>query len=73
MGYKQQMQYAAKFSNGLDAPFQMSGAPTSGAGGSFVARAVVGSELVDVANGKRYSCTATSAGSVTWVVTGSQT
>jgi hypothetical protein len=72
MGTKQQAQYAAKFSSGQTVPFQLNGAPTSGAGGSFAGRAVVGSQLIDLALGKVYVCTASGGGSVTWTLVGSQ-
>lgn len=73
MGTKQLNSYAAKYSNGLDRPFQLAGAPTSGAGGTQSTRATVGSQLIDVTNGKMYVCTAAGGGSVTWVVVGTQT
>lgn len=55
--------------NGLDAPFHWSGAPTSGASGTFVGVAVVGSRLVNVANGNIYVASAlTTPTSVTWTL-----
>jgi hypothetical protein len=73
MGMRQLVQYEAKLSGGLRAPFQLAGAPTSGAGGSFAARASVGSQLIDTVAGKLYACTAAGGGSVTWVLVGAQT
>lgn len=56
---------------GLTSPFLLAGAPTSGASGSFVNRALVGSLLIDTAAGKLFIATA--AGStVTWTLVGSQ-
>jgi hypothetical protein len=57
---------------GLTAPFLLAGAPTSGASGSFVNRAVVGSLLIDTTGGKLFICTAVGGGSVTWTVVGTQ-
>ena len=59
--------------SGTGTPLRFSGAPTSGVGGTYAGIAVVGSQLVDVTNGKEYIATAASATSVTWVVVGSQT
>ena len=76
MGYRQLAAYDGKAARGMTIPFQMAGAPTSGAGGTFAAYAAVGSTLVDYTNGKEYICTAWSAGSpptLTWVSVGSQT
>jgi hypothetical protein len=73
MGTKQLAQQDAKFSTGLEVPFQNAGAPTSGASGSFVGRAVVGSLLIDTTNGKLYIATVATASTVTWVSVGSQT
>ena len=77
MGTRQLAAYKAKLGNsGLDTPFQLAGAPTSGAGGSYAGRATVGSQLVDTTNGKLYIATAAIGGaspSVTWVSVGSQT
>jgi hypothetical protein len=85
LGLRQLAQYQAKVNpqvlgaqqdslsnNGLQIPFTLAGAPTSGAGGSFNTRAVVGSRLVDTTAGKLHICTAVGGGSVTWVVVGSQ-
>ena len=73
MGLRQLAQYAAKATGGTATPFQVTGAPTSGAGGTMAGKAVVGSLLVDVSTGKLYSCTASGAGSVTWQLVGLQT
>jgi hypothetical protein len=73
MGTKLLNTYAAKYSNGLDRPFQLAGAPTSGAGGSYSTRATVGSLLLDTTTGKLYACTAAAGGSVTWQLIGLQT
>jgi hypothetical protein len=56
---------------GLKQPFLLAGAPVNGASGSFVTRALVGSLLVDTANGKLYIATAAGS-SVTWTLVGSQ-
>jgi hypothetical protein len=56
---------------GLTQPFLLAGAPTSGASGSFVGRAVVGSLLIDTSAGKLWIATAAGA-SVTWTVVGAQ-
>jgi len=73
MGYRNLAAYAAKFSNGTATAFQLNGTPTSGAGGSFAGRAIVGSLLLDYATGKLYSCTASGGGSITWQLIGLQT
>lgn len=73
MGYRQLAAYAAKLSNGTSTPFQNNGTPTSGAGGSFASRAIVGSLLLDYSTGKLYGCTAVGGGSVTWTLIGAQT
>jgi hypothetical protein len=57
---------------GLARPFLLAGAPTSGASGSFVNKALVGSLLIDTVNGKLYIATAAGS-SVTWISVGSQT
>jgi hypothetical protein len=72
MGTRQLNSYAAKYSNGLDRPFQLAGAPTSGASGSYVGRAAVGSELIDNVAGKLYVATVATSSTVTWVLVGSQ-
>jgi hypothetical protein len=72
MGLKTLASYAAKYSTGLGTPLLLAGAPTSGASGSFVGRAVVGSLLIDTTNGKAYIATAATSSSVTWTVVGSQ-
>jgi hypothetical protein len=56
---------------GLTQPFLLAGAPTSGASGSFVGRAVVGSLLIDTSAGKLWIATAAGA-SVTRTVVGAQ-
>jgi hypothetical protein len=72
MGLKQIHSYAAKYSAGLDRPFQLAGAPTNNA--TCLGRAVVGSQLVDTTNGKLYIVTATNGTStITWTSVGSQT
>ena len=73
MGLRQLAQYAAKASGGAQTPFQVTGAPTSGAGGTMAGRAIVGSLLVDTSTGKLYACTASGGGSVTWQLVGLQT
>jgi hypothetical protein len=72
VGYRNLAAYAAKFSNGVSTPFQLNGTPTSGAGGSFAGRAVVGSLLLDYSTGKLYAATAATSTSVTWTLIGSQ-
>lgn len=60
--------------DGLRSPFLNAGAPTSGASGTFVGRAVVGSLLIDTTGGVLYIATsATTGASVTWQVVGAQT
>jgi hypothetical protein len=72
MGLAQQAQYDAKYSRGLEVPYQQAGAPTNNV--TQLGRAVVGSQLVDTTNGKLYICTATNGTStITWVSVGSQT
>jgi hypothetical protein len=73
MGSKQLAQYEAKYSNGLTVPFSMAGTPTSGASGSFVNRATVGSQLIDTVAGKLYIATVATGATVTWVLVGAQT
>jgi hypothetical protein len=59
---------------GLSHPFLLAGAPTSGASGSFVGKAQVGSLLVDTSGGLLYQASsATTATTVTWVKVGLQT
>jgi hypothetical protein len=78
MGTRQLAQYEAKLSSGgggsgLTEPFQFAGAPTSGAAGTFVGRAVIGSLLIDTTNGLLYQATsATTATTVTWGKVGPQ-
>jgi hypothetical protein len=57
---------------GLSQPFLLAGAPTSGASGSFVNKAVVGSLLIDTSAGKLYIATVATGSTVTWTVVGSQ-
>jgi hypothetical protein len=57
---------------GLASPFLLAGAPTSGASGSFVGRAVVGSLLIDTSGGKLYIATVATGSTVTWTVVGMQ-
>jgi hypothetical protein len=73
MGTRDINRFAAKFGNGLEQPFQNAGVPTSGAGGTYAAKATIGSMLIDTTNGKLYIATAASGGSVTWTSVGSQT
>jgi hypothetical protein len=74
MGLRQQAEIRGKYGIGLQHPFSLAGAPTSGASGSFVGRAVPGSLLVDTVGGKLYVATnATTSSSVTWQVAGLQT
>jgi hypothetical protein len=71
MGTRQLAQYKSKLSgNGLEVPFQSSGAPVNGT--SFAGRAVVGSICIDTTNGKAFICNSLSGGPQ-WVVVGSQT
>jgi hypothetical protein len=72
MGLRQLAAYRAKLSGGLETPFQFAGVPVSGVGGTMAGRAQVGSKLTDYTNGKDYICTAATATSVTWVLTGGQ-
>lgn len=73
MGCKQLASYAAKNNAGLATPFELAGAPVSGAGGSFAGRATTGSLLVDNVAGRLYVATAATSSSVTWTVVGSHT
>ena len=73
MGIRDTQKLAAKYTTGFDQPFQFAGAPTSGAGGTYAARAAVGSLLVDTTNARLYICTAASGGSVTWANVNTQT
>jgi hypothetical protein len=57
---------------GLVGPLLNAGAPTSGASGSFVKDAVVGSLLVDTSAGKLYVATVATGATVTWTLVGSQ-
>jgi hypothetical protein len=72
MGLRQQQLINAARSNGIESSFLLNGAPTNGASGSFVSKALIGSQLVDVASGKLYIATAAGS-SVTWTLVGSQT
>lgn len=75
MGTRHLAQYQAKLGYaGLSVPFQLAGAPTNGASGSYVGRAIPGSLLIDTTNAKLYQATtATTSTSVTWAVAGLQT
>jgi len=73
MGFQQLATYRGKFANGLADPFLFAGAPTSGAGGTYASRAVVGSKLRDTTNGQDYIATAATGTSVTWTKVGTQT
>lgn len=56
--------------NGINRPFTNAGAPSANL---FAGACVVGSQLVDITNGKNYVCTATNGTTTaTWVVVGSQ-
>jgi hypothetical protein len=72
VGTKHQASYDAKFSNGLGVPFQLAGAPTSGASGSYLGRATVGSQLIDTVNGKYYIATVATPSTVMWTLVGAQ-
>ena len=72
MGLRQLHSYAAKYSQGLDRPLQLNGAPTSGASGSYLGRAAIGALLVDYSTGKLYACTASTPSSITWTLVGAQ-
>lgn len=57
----------------LGAPLLNAGAPTSGAGGTGLGIAKVGSRLLDTTNGKFYIATATDfTTTITWTVIGAQ-
>lgn len=73
MGLKSILANEGKQSLGLRAPLQLAGAPTSGASGSYLGRATVGSLLIDTTNGKAYICTVSTPSTITWVSVGSQT
>ena len=73
MGTRQLAAYKGKFGNGLHTPFLFAGAPTSGASGTYVGKAQVGSQLIDTTNGKAYIATVATGSTVTWVSVGSQT
>jgi hypothetical protein len=73
MGLRSIIANEGKQSQGLRVPFQLAGAPTSGASGSYVGRATVGSQLVDTTNGKVYVATVATSSTVTWTVVGTQT
>jgi len=80
MGFRQLAQYAARATGlsgstvGLDRPFLSAGAPTNGASGTYVGRAVPGSLLINTTNAKLYMATAATTGTtVTWTVVGTQT
>jgi hypothetical protein len=74
MGVKQRLIEQAADGTGLDRPFLLNGAPTSGASGSFVGKAVPGSLLIDLSGGKLYvSMNTTTSTNVQWQVAGLQT
>ena len=73
MGTKQLNSYAAKYSNGLDRPFQIAGTPVNGTSGTYVGRAAVGSQLIDTAVGNLYVATVATSSTVTWTLVGAQT
>lgn len=55
--------------SGLDSPFHWPAAPTDGAAGTFVGKAVVGSRLINTAAGTQYVAAATTTPtSVTWTL-----
>ena len=57
--------------NGLSRPIQNAGAPGANA---YAGSVSVGSQLIDITNGKNYVCTATNGTSTaTWTVVGTQT
>jgi hypothetical protein len=57
---------------GLGLPFRFAGVPTVNV--TYLGIAVVGSQLVDITNGKAYICTATNGTStIVWTVVGAQT
>lgn len=56
--------------NGLDCPFQNAGVPTTDV--TYLGQAVVGSLLIDTANGQLYQATVATAVNVTWVKVGAQ-
>lgn len=72
MGLRQLAQYRAKYGNGQEVPLQLSVDPTSGAGGSYAGKVVVGAQLVNVTSGRLFICTAATATSATWQLVGSQ-
>lgn len=73
MGIKQRAMYVGKYADGLAEPFLNAGAPTSGASGTYLRQATVGSLLIDTVNGKLYIATVANGSTVTWVSVGSQT
>jgi len=70
VSFKDTVAKANRENRGLAGPFLNAGAPTSGASGSFVKDAVVGSLLVDTVNGKLHIATVATGATVTWVVVG---
>jgi hypothetical protein len=73
MGIKDRLIQTAADGTGLDRPFLLNGAPTSGASGSFVGKALPGSLLVDLSGAKLYQATSATTGtSVTWGLVGVQ-
>ena len=73
MSVKTRLAKEAQDGYGLTSPFLLAGAPTSGASGSFVTRAQVGSLLIDTAAGKLHIATVATGATVTWTVVGVQT
>jgi hypothetical protein len=72
VGLKDRLIQQAVDGTGLDRPFLLNGAPTSGASGSFVSKALPGSLLIDLAGAKLYIATVATGSTVTWTVVGSQ-
>ena len=63
---------ANRDNRGLMGPFLNAGVPVSGASGTYVKDAVVGSLLVDTTAGKLYVATVATGATVTWTLVGSQ-
>jgi hypothetical protein len=72
MGLRAIIANEGKQSQGLRVPYQLAGAPTSGASGSYVGKAVVGSQLTDYTNGRNYVATVATSSTVTWSLVGGQ-
>jgi hypothetical protein len=73
MSLKSTLSKTNRANRGLVGPLLPTADPTSGAGGTFAADAVVGSLLVNTTAGRLFICTAAGGGSVTWTLVGSQT